>query len=106
MLLEGLGPDRQTEGVYRLMPTNHRRGVGGAARCRPGTRRAGSDSPQQELLRLLGGGLTDAAAGNRLGISPRTVRRMMAELTERLDAQSRFVAGLRAGLRAGRRGRL
>lgn len=54
---------------------------------------------QQELLRLLGEGLADAAAGNRLGISLRTVRRMTAELMERLDAQSRFVAGLRAGRR-------
>ncbi|MEU9081118.1 LuxR C-terminal-related transcriptional regulator [Streptomyces sp. NPDC048357] len=54
---------------------------------------------QQELLRLLGEGLTDAAAGNRLGLSLRTVRRMMADLMEQLDAQSRFVAGLRAGRR-------
>jgi DNA-binding CsgD family transcriptional regulator len=54
---------------------------------------------QRELLRLLGEGITDAAAGNRLGLSLRTVRRMMAELMERLDAQSRFEAGLRAGQR-------
>ncbi|MER6314722.1 hypothetical protein ABT237_13250 [Streptomyces sp. NPDC001581] len=54
------------------------------------------------MLRLLGEGLTDAAAGNRLGLSLRTVHRMTADLMEQPDAQSRFVAGLRAG----RHGRL
>ncbi|MET7618142.1 helix-turn-helix transcriptional regulator [Streptomyces sp. NPDC005408] len=54
---------------------------------------------EQELLRLLSSGLTDAAAGKQLGLSLRTVRRMMADLMERLEARSRFEAGLRAGQR-------
>ncbi|SOB83296.1 regulatory protein, luxR family [Streptomyces sp. 1331.2] len=54
---------------------------------------------EQELLRLLADGLTDAAASTRLGLSLRTVRRMMADLMERLDARSRFAAGLQAGRR-------
>ncbi|GAA0294104.1 hypothetical protein GCM10010302_35930 [Streptomyces polychromogenes] len=54
---------------------------------------------EKELLRLLGTGLTDEAAGRRLGLSLRTVRRMMAELMKRLGASSRFEAGLRAARR-------
>ncbi|MEV7417930.1 helix-turn-helix transcriptional regulator [Streptomyces sp. NPDC089919] len=52
-----------------------------------------------ELLKLLAGGLTDEAAGKRLGVSLRTVRRQMAALMERLEAGSRFEAGLKAAQR-------
>ncbi|WP_405979866.1 LuxR C-terminal-related transcriptional regulator [Streptomyces sp. NBC_00158] len=54
---------------------------------------------ERELLKLLGCGLTDEAAGRQLGLSLRTVRRMMAELMKRLGAGSRFEAGLRAAQR-------
>ncbi|MGF1431188.1 LuxR C-terminal-related transcriptional regulator [Kitasatospora sp. LaBMicrA B282] len=54
---------------------------------------------EQELLRLLGQGCTDEAAGKQLGLSVRTVRRIMADLMERLGARSRFEAGLHAGRR-------
>jgi DNA-binding CsgD family transcriptional regulator/predicted DNA-binding transcriptional regulator len=53
----------------------------------------------RELLKLLATGLTDEAAGRRLGLSARTVRRQMAALMERLDAASRFEAGLKAAQR-------
>jgi DNA-binding CsgD family transcriptional regulator/sugar-specific transcriptional regulator TrmB len=53
----------------------------------------------QELLKLLAAGMTDEAAGSRLGISARTVRRQMAALMERLNATSRFEAGLKAAQR-------
>lgn len=53
----------------------------------------------RELLKLLGTGLTDEAAGRRLGVSARTVRRQMAALMERLNAASRFEAGLKAAQR-------
>jgi DNA-binding CsgD family transcriptional regulator/sugar-specific transcriptional regulator TrmB len=54
---------------------------------------------ERELLRLLGSGMTDEAAGHRLGVSLRTVRRQMASIMERLNASSRFEAGLRAAQR-------
>ncbi|MER7845416.1 helix-turn-helix transcriptional regulator [Kitasatospora sp. NPDC096077] len=54
---------------------------------------------EQELLRLLGQGYTDEAAGKHLGLSLRTARRMMADLMDRLGARSRFEAGLLAGRR-------
>lgn len=60
---------------------------------------AGLSPGERELLRLLATGLTDEAAGKRLGISLRTVRRQMAALMERLDAASRFEAGLKAAQR-------
>ena len=50
----------------------------------------------RHLLRLLADGLTDDAAGKRLGISARTVRRIMADLMDRLGAASRFEAGVEA----------
>ncbi|MFI1884557.1 helix-turn-helix transcriptional regulator [Streptomyces jumonjinensis] len=54
---------------------------------------------EQELLRLLASGMTDEAAGKRLGLSLRTIRRQMSSLMERLNATSRFEAGLKAAQR-------
>jgi predicted ArsR family transcriptional regulator len=54
---------------------------------------------ERELLRLLAQGMTDEAAAKRLGVSLRTVRRRMTELMGRLDADSRFAAGMRAAQR-------
>ncbi|MFI5530531.1 LuxR C-terminal-related transcriptional regulator [Kitasatospora sp. NPDC051853] len=62
-------------------------------------RETGLNPAERELLRLLATGLTDEAAGKRLGVSLRTVRRQMAALMERLDAASRFEAGLKAAQR-------
>jgi DNA-binding NarL/FixJ family response regulator len=53
----------------------------------------------RHLLRLLADGLTDDAAGKRMGISARTVRRIMADLMDRLGAESRFEAGVQAARR-------
>lgn len=54
--------------------------------------------PRQEavVLRLLTQGLTDEAIAKRLGISPRTARRIAADLMTRLEARSRFEAGVHA----------
>ncbi|NUS12136.1 MAG: helix-turn-helix transcriptional regulator [Streptomyces sp.] len=57
---------------------------------------SGLSGTERELLRLLGTGLTDDAAGARLGLSTRTVRRHMASIMERLGAASRFEAGIKA----------
>ncbi len=58
---------------------------------------AGGLTPQErELLRLLASGLTDEAVARALGIGVRTERRIVAELMERLDASSRFEAGVKA----------
>ncbi|MFD0273808.1 LuxR C-terminal-related transcriptional regulator [Kitasatospora sp. NPDC127111] len=50
----------------------------------------------QEVLRLLAAGLTDAAIARKLEVSERTVRRLVAELTADLGAESRFQAGVYA----------
>jgi DNA-binding NarL/FixJ family response regulator len=54
--------------------------------------------PPQEraVLRMLAQGYTDEAIAKRLGVSPRTARRIAANLMERLDARSRFEAGVHA----------
>jgi DNA-binding CsgD family transcriptional regulator len=57
---------------------------------------AGLLPQEREMLRLLAEGMTDESAGHRLGLSQRTVRRMMSGIMERLGARSRFEAGLRA----------
>lgn len=54
---------------------------------------------ERTLLTLLAGGMTDEAAAKRLSVSLRTVRRQMAALMERLNATSRFEAGLKAAQR-------
>jgi DNA-binding CsgD family transcriptional regulator len=62
------------------------------------------DSPEQRtpssverrMLSMLVQGLTDEAVARQLGVSARTVRRMVAQLMEVLGAGSRFEAGVRA----------
>ncbi|MGW4697826.1 LuxR C-terminal-related transcriptional regulator [Kitasatospora cineracea] len=56
----------------------------------------GLTATEREILRLLGSGLTDEATGQRLGVSARTVGRHMASVMERLNATSRFEAGIKA----------
>ncbi|MCU7821978.1 helix-turn-helix transcriptional regulator [Kitasatospora sp. DSM 101779] len=51
---------------------------------------------EREVLRLLAQGLTDEAIANRPGVSPRTARRIAADLMTRLEARSRFEAGVHA----------
>ncbi|MFI1826076.1 LuxR C-terminal-related transcriptional regulator [Streptomyces sp. NPDC020412] len=54
-------------------------------------------SPQeQSVIDLLAKGCTDEAIANRLGVSPRTARRLASDLMERLGARSRFEAGVRS----------
>jgi DNA-binding CsgD family transcriptional regulator len=57
------------------------------------------DPQLRELSRLLAGGSTDEAAARRMGLSLRTIKRKSAELMERLDARSRFQAGVIAAQR-------
>ncbi|WP_043536301.1 helix-turn-helix transcriptional regulator [Saccharomonospora cyanea] len=51
---------------------------------------------EHEVLRLLGDGHTDAVVARKMGVSVRTIRRVIAELAERLGARSRFQIGARA----------
>jgi DNA-binding CsgD family transcriptional regulator len=51
---------------------------------------------EREMLRLLSLGATDEFAAAQLGISVRTVRRMVAQIMHRLGARSRFQAGVKA----------
>jgi DNA-binding CsgD family transcriptional regulator len=51
---------------------------------------------ERELLALLSAGWTDESAAARLGVSVRTVRRLMSTIMNRLGARSRFQAGVKA----------
>ncbi len=51
---------------------------------------------ERQLLTLLTAGYTDESAATRLGISARTVRRMVSGIMSRLGARSRFQAGVKA----------
>ncbi|MBH5334772.1 helix-turn-helix transcriptional regulator [Streptomyces pactum] len=54
-------------------------------------------SPQErEVLTMLAVGAKDEAIARRLGCSERTLRRLLTQITEKLGAQSRFSAGVRA----------
>jgi DNA-binding CsgD family transcriptional regulator len=70
----------------------------------PVGRELGDDVPEgltgreHRLLGLLLAGSTDESAAARLDVSIRTVRRMVSQLMETLDARSRFEAGARAVL--------
>lgn len=56
----------------------------------------GFTAQESEALRLLAQGHTDATIARRLGVSPRTARRIAAELMNKLGARSRFQAGVHA----------
>ncbi|MDZ5443869.1 helix-turn-helix transcriptional regulator [Micromonospora sp. 4G57] len=59
----------------------------------------GMEPSERELLRILADGHTDEVAARKLGLSLRTVRRMTANVMERLGARSRFQAGVHAAQR-------
>ncbi|MBB1259189.1 TrmB family transcriptional regulator [Streptomyces alkaliterrae] len=52
---------------------------------------------ERVLLRLLASGITDESVAQQLGVSRRTVQRKISDLIQRLGANSRFDAGLKAG---------
>ncbi|MEI5011593.1 LuxR C-terminal-related transcriptional regulator [Streptomyces sp. PmtA] len=52
--------------------------------------------PERAVLDLLTEGLTDEAIARQLGVSVRTIRRVTADLMQRLGARSRFEAGVLA----------
>lgn len=57
------------------------------------------DSPssqERELLRMLSEGVTDVVVARALGVSVRTQRRMVADLSAKAGASSRFELGVRA----------
>lgn len=56
----------------------------------------GLSDTESSLLTLLAAGATDETAAKKLSVSLRTVRRIMADLMQRLEASSRFEAGIKA----------
>ncbi|WP_157901126.1 helix-turn-helix transcriptional regulator [Streptomyces davaonensis] len=69
----------------------------GGVEARPAE--GGLNPREREVLRLLARGLNDDAVRRRLGLSLRTVRRIVADLCTRLGAASRFEAGYLAAKR-------
>ncbi|HEX4790823.1 MAG TPA: helix-turn-helix transcriptional regulator, partial [Actinospica sp.] len=66
--------------------------LGEPARAEPG----GLSRQEAQALVMLAQGRTDAAIANALGVSTRTARRITHGLLLRLDARSRFQAGVQA----------
>ena len=62
----------------------------------PPTREGEPSQRRRDLLRMLASGLTDEVIARRLGVSERTVRRLVSELSGELGAASRFQAGVKA----------
>lgn len=54
-----------------------------------------SGTRHREVVRLLASGLTDEAIARKLGLSDRTVRRIVADLMQQIGAESRFQAGVK-----------
>ncbi|MEU6492243.1 LuxR C-terminal-related transcriptional regulator [Streptomyces sp. NPDC046984] len=66
--------------------------LGVNSRATPG----GLTKQQREVLRMMAQGCTDESIANSLGVSARTVRRIVAGLLGELGARSRFQAGAHA----------
>ena len=60
---------------------------------------AALDRQSHLILSLLAAGATDATIAARVGVSQRTVERKVRLLLDRLDATTRFQAGLQAARR-------
>jgi len=72
---------------------------GGAAGAAPAKFHGRAYQPDVALLDMIQQGLTDDRIGRKMGISIRTVRRIMADLMGKLNARSRFQAGVEAARR-------
>lgn len=57
------------------------------------------DPLERHILHLLGDGFTDEVVARKVGLSLRTLRRMMSEIMDQLGSRSRFQAGKEATLR-------
>ena len=57
---------------------------------------AGPSAEQRAILAMIGGGMTDEAIAQRLGLSIRTLRRRVQEIMTSLGADSRFQLGVAA----------
>ena len=55
-----------------------------------------STEPVRQVVALLARGMKDEAVARRLGVSTRTMRRLVAATMDELGAQSRFQAGIEA----------
>ncbi|SEO78237.1 helix-turn-helix transcriptional regulator [Actinacidiphila rubida] len=62
-----------------------------------GTGAAGLTLQERAVIRLMAGGLSDDQIARKMGVHRRTVQRAVAKLMERLNATSRFEAGLKLG---------
>ncbi|WKX69259.1 LuxR C-terminal-related transcriptional regulator [Streptomyces sp. XD-27] len=62
----------------------------------PGEHAPPLDTQQFTVLQMLNAGLKDEAIARELGVSIRTLRRITADLMDKLGATSRFQAGVRA----------
>lgn len=60
---------------------------------------ATDEAELRQLAHLMAAGMTDLAIARHLGISERTVRRRIKDLTDELRVDSRFVAGVKAAQR-------
>ena len=62
--------------------------------CGDGTEKPVSEDRMREVVTLLARGLKDDAIARRLGVSVRTVRRLISATIDDLQADSRFQAGV------------
>ncbi|WDM10355.1 response regulator transcription factor [Streptomyces lavenduligriseus] len=99
----GLRPGEEGETVFRapqdvaLLRQSFEQTWRSARRVHPGSRaRQRLTAEQLTMLRLMSSGVKDEKIARLLGVSSRTLSRLMAGAMEELGARSRFEAGVRA----------
>ncbi|MCL3992236.1 LuxR C-terminal-related transcriptional regulator [Streptomyces lavenduligriseus] len=99
----GLRPGEEGETVFRapqdvaLLRQSFEQTWRSARRVHPGSRaRQRLTAEQLTMLRLMSSGVKDEKIARLLGVSSRTLSRLMAGAMEELEARSRFEAGVRA----------
>lgn len=83
-------------GLYRLFELLWEQATPLALELEPPPGSPNGELPDREIATLLASGLPDKVIARQLGVSLRTVARRVGVLMERLDAQTRFQAGVRA----------
>jgi DNA-binding NarL/FixJ family response regulator len=101
--VKGAGPDEIVAAVRAVARGEAVFGVGVAARMLRHFSRSASVAPfpqlterEHEVLRLLAGGLDNAAVARRLGVSGKTVRNYVSTVVTKLQVPDRTAAILRA----------
>ncbi|TWE11504.1 helix-turn-helix transcriptional regulator [Rudaeicoccus suwonensis] len=91
-----LNPKSGSDWVLRCLEFTWRLGMPWRADLEPDTGSELLEPRDRQIVRLMAGGISDLAIARQVGVSPRTVERRVRTVMDRLNASTRFQAGVLA----------